>query len=426
DHGAVDQRLVTGGLLRLRLGQLHDRLAGPDRALVRRILEAVPPRLLRFLHHARREAVEYAVRPADVRRVVDELARHPLPNLHHAREHVRLVVALVQRRDRHDLGDGAEPEHFRAPELGEVGEAVGRELQRVGHQLVQAAQSGRSGLLRRGVGEVPQVAVGAVLLPHAPGPERAAVDVILQVVPDDVRLLKEQPHLVAQVQLPGQGGPLQPRRREEAAQALADEPGDEVAVSIVLAHVRGALPEVLVHELRHPRRHPQRDVGDDPTARLRQRGVHRAALGELLQQAPLVPLPAPRHVPRGIDQRRLVEGQEDPDLLLVRGEVRHVVLDCVERAQDEVEDEHVHEHVGGQLTDHGRERAGDFAQDLVAERQVGRVERVLDGVAVQVGFEGTDVEQSHGRPDLVEVHQLLRFGFLVRFDLAVGPLLFAA
>ena len=45
-------------------------------------------------------------------------------------------------------------------------------------------------------------------------------------------------------------------------------------------------------------------------------------------------------------------------------------------------------------------------------------------ITIKVGFEGSEVEQRDCRPYFVEVKELVDFGFLVRFDFAVGSLLF--
>ena len=47
-------------------------------------------------------------------------ARATFPDLHNSGEHLRVVVELPQRRDRHDLGNGAEAEDFRRPQEAHV------------------------------------------------------------------------------------------------------------------------------------------------------------------------------------------------------------------------------------------------------------------------------------------------------------------
>mmetsp|Transcript_6541 Transcript_6541/g.13702 ORF Transcript_6541/g.13702 Transcript_6541/m.13702 type:complete len:208 (+) Transcript_6541:488-1111(+) len=206
--------MIVGRFLRFDR-QFTDGVAGPYGPCVRGILRICPPRD-RPCHRAER-----CVHPLPIRGCQDELAREALPDLDHAGEDVRVAVAFLKRRDCHDLWYCAKPVDFCASEPGQVAEAVRRELERVGNQLIKAPErrvSDGGGVL---VFEVTQVTRFGIFFPDRLRPERASVHVVLEVVPYDVRLLQEQAHAVAQEKLPGKRGLLESGGREEAGQTLA-------------------------------------------------------------------------------------------------------------------------------------------------------------------------------------------------------------
>ena len=64
---------------------------------------------------------------------------------------------------------------------------------------------------------------------------------------------------------------------------------------------------------------------------------------ELFQQPTFVALAAACHGPLWISQCRLMERQEYPDLVFVRLEKGHVILNRIQCSQYKVEDEYVHQ-----------------------------------------------------------------------------------
>mmetsp|Transcript_140625 Transcript_140625/g.244857 ORF Transcript_140625/g.244857 Transcript_140625/m.244857 type:complete len:232 (+) Transcript_140625:912-1607(+) len=189
--------------------------------------------------------------------VHDQLAGQTLVNLDDPGEHPRVVVQLAERGDGEDLGDGAEAEHAGVPQGPQVLQALRDVLQGVVHQVVEAPKC------RRLVRLVPEgVQVLRVLTPHLLRPEhpRGLLLDVLQVVPDDVDLLQEQPHGVGDVQLRGQHRRLRPRG-EDPAQAMPNQPRDVVTVLLILGN--GFQVRLLpLRKLGHPRPHSLTNVHD--------------------------------------------------------------------------------------------------------------------------------------------------------------------
>ena len=71
--------------------------------------------------------------------IVDELARHSFANFDNTGEDIGIGIAFVQGSNGHNLRDGTESEDFPAMKLGQIREAIGHQLQRISHQLVQTA-----------------------------------------------------------------------------------------------------------------------------------------------------------------------------------------------------------------------------------------------------------------------------------------------
>mmetsp|Transcript_17480 Transcript_17480/g.38078 ORF Transcript_17480/g.38078 Transcript_17480/m.38078 type:complete len:432 (-) Transcript_17480:279-1574(-) len=267
---------------------------------------------------------------AHVRHLHADARRHAPPDLHHPREHPRVVVALRQCRDRHHLWDGAELEDLLVGELGHVVEAVGHVRERVGHQVVQALHRRVRVLLLLEVLEL----VG-VVPPDLLGPEHAGrgqlVDV-LQVVADDVRLLQELAHGVGDLLHLQEVLALELGHGEQLGQAHAHQPRHIEAVLVVLLH----LLHFLGNELRHARAHAAGDLCDDVLVlRLElDEGIHHQ--GILLHQA--VVLPSPDVHDEASVCTLFIETQQHGDLLLhFNG---HVILNRVQRAKYEVEHAH--------------------------------------------------------------------------------------
>mmetsp|Transcript_14506 Transcript_14506/g.43587 ORF Transcript_14506/g.43587 Transcript_14506/m.43587 type:complete len:789 (-) Transcript_14506:136-2502(-) len=398
-------------------GELQDRPARHLSALERRVRAGQPA------EHVARHCVEPEVHTLEAAAVQDELARLALADLDDAREDIRVVVALGKGGDGHDLRDGAEAEHLGIPQQREVIEALRNELERVRHEVVQAGQRAALILRERELAE----RLGRVELPDLLGPERAAVHEVLEVVPDDVGLLQEEAHGVAERQEVGLDGRvlvglargLEAGDAEEAREALPDEARDEVAVPVVLRHGGRALAEVLGDELGHALAHALRDVGDDLAGRRRKVPENARDRVELLKQQGLVALAHAGHRPVArLAERRVVKGAQVLALDVIAGEGGHVIFDGVEAAQDDVEDEHVEAEPLGQLANDGREGARDAAEDVVAEGDV--LVGVLDLVRQDLVHAKLEV---HRGEDLVHARELRKLALLVDGDLAVGPLL---
>mmetsp|Transcript_5167 Transcript_5167/g.15232 ORF Transcript_5167/g.15232 Transcript_5167/m.15232 type:complete len:613 (-) Transcript_5167:747-2585(-) len=401
----------------------------------------------------------------------DELRGLPLADLDHAREDLRVVEARLERRDRHHLRDGGEAEDLRRPQPPQVLERVGHELERVGDEEVEARERGRARALpdhrpalrvgggvegrgvqpaamRRRPRKLAEVGRARKLAPDGLRPKGAAVDVVLEVVAQDVCLLQEEAHRVCQPvvcaarrllrrlakrprepPLAGDRDRLEAARDKGARQPLADQAGDRVAVPVVHGQVGGALPEIDPDLLRHARAHPAGDVADH-LARLGGQPVEEARDGaEALQQLPLRALADAVERPRLVAEVRVGEGGEVPALRrLVVLERLHVVFDGVERAQHEVEEEHVEHHLRGQLPDHRRERPRDEPQDPVAKDQVARRARRRARRARlwhdEVGGEGARAKlEPDGGEELVDPRHLPHLRGRVLRHLAVPALL---
>ena len=221
--------------------------------------------------------------------------------------------------------------------------------------------------------------------------------------------------------LPVDGGRLEAAPHEEAREPFADEAGDHVAIEVVLGDRLGALPHVDLDVLRHPVAHLDGDVADDVARRLGQPVEDAAHAREALEQRALRALAHAAHAPPLVAEVRRAEGAQVGALDLVAPlEGLHVVLDRVERAQHDVEDEDVDRHLARQLADHRGEGARDLAELDVAKVEVG----LRGGVGREVRLEGArDELDVQPRRDLERPHQLVELAVRVRRHLAVGALL---
>mmetsp|Transcript_36980 Transcript_36980/g.114189 ORF Transcript_36980/g.114189 Transcript_36980/m.114189 type:complete len:444 (+) Transcript_36980:332-1663(+) len=305
-------------------------------------------------------AAELREHGLEVAAVEDDLAREALADLDLVLEDDGVVVELHEGRDGHHLRDGAEEDDGALLERRHVVDAVGHVLERVGHHGVEALDGLLLVLLGLEVGELL-----AVVAPDLLGPEHARrlLDDVLVVVADDVGLLEEEAHAVGDAQVLGDRRVLEPARREEAREAVADEAGDVVAVEVVV----GLGHHLVLEEVHHAHRHAVADVGDDLQVRRLQLLALARHAEELLEQRALLALADAVDVPV-VEQQLLVERGEDLALGL-HGD-RHVVLDGVEPAQHEVEQANGVAQLVVELDDDGREAAGHVGQDVVAELEV--------------------------------------------------------
>eukprot|EP00128_Syssomonas_multiformis_P007267 Colp12_sorted_trinity150504_noHs@30891 len=340
--------------------------------------------------------VEPLVQAAGGLGVQDELRGHALADLHHAREHLGVVVQVRQRRDRHHLRDRAEAEHLLCVQQTHELQRLGRAGEGISDHVVQARQRLAAVL---GLRELTKVVGLGVLLPDGLGPEGAAVDIVLQVVADDVGLLQEHARGVGDglghlLHLSG----LVARAGEQAGQTLAHEARDVVAVEVVGGDVHGALSQVLLHVRGHAGAHALRNVSDDFLGGGGEGLEDSHTLAVVLQQRALVAQAHAIHVPAVRDQAHLVELVEVLDLHAVVGlEELHVVLDGVQGTQGQVEDKDVHAQALGQLVDHRRERATHLVEHVVAKLHVVVLEVDL------VGHRAAAVLQPQRREHLVDV-----------------------
>mmetsp|Transcript_17637 Transcript_17637/g.25750 ORF Transcript_17637/g.25750 Transcript_17637/m.25750 type:complete len:457 (-) Transcript_17637:512-1882(-) len=283
-------------------------------------------------------------------------------------------------------------------------------IQGIQHQVVQAVE----GILAEvGQGKLSKLASLRVFFPHLLWPEGAPVHVVLEVVPDDVGLLQEEPHAVGQLHLQGQALTLLPRRTEQAGQTLAYHAGHKVAVAVVLHGGGGALAKVLAHKLRHARPHAPRDVSYHLARLGWQRSKSLGDVRESLQQNCFVALANPIHTPVCVQKSLLMEVYQQSLLLLGVLEGSHVVLHGVQPPQHQVEHQDVQAHLLRQLQDHRCKRARHLVEHILAELHVliGHLE-VLLHAPKQLQLQGsTELPHTASQPHRVNGH------------LAVGPLL---
>mmetsp|Transcript_64756 Transcript_64756/g.162963 ORF Transcript_64756/g.162963 Transcript_64756/m.162963 type:complete len:231 (+) Transcript_64756:274-966(+) len=199
---------VVSDLCLGRDARARRRQALPDRTLGARASARVHGRgdLLREARKPPMHGVR-AVDGAD-----DEASCEALPDLDHACEEKRIVEALHDCGHGHDLGDGAEAVDGWSLQPLQILQAIWHELQCISNKLIETSE----GLLANPLGddlarctlhwqantcamgcrptEFPKITGGGMLLPDGLRPEGATIHVILQVIPDDVRLLEEQTH----------------------------------------------------------------------------------------------------------------------------------------------------------------------------------------------------------------------------------------
>ncbi|KAI3487754.1 hypothetical protein L1887_48235 [Cichorium endivia] len=367
------------------------------------------------LARIRQEGVRHI---AWVDRLEDEPDGDALADLDVLLEHVRVVEHELDRGDGHDLGDGAKVEHGLLLEQGEVVECRGgvrHGIEQHGREHVHAATAelrvgglvlatSRLGL-DDAAGDVglrgeARIVVGPALL----GPEEAALLAVLCVVADDVGLLEEEAHVVGELELVTEPGPFELAFAKETREALADEAGDKVAVEVKVlpgADAQGGFAAEL-DVARHACAHLCGDVGDDGAVSLVEQLVLCNDLVELDEQlAVLFVGPGLGEVPSGLLEV-LVEVDEERHLFV--GGDGHVVLDGVERAEDEVEEADDARELALELLDDGGEGARGEVEEGPALSHALAIPAGLDRVGLDV------VERV--APDLVSDHgaQLGRVG----------------
>lgn len=295
----------------------------------------------------------------------DQAARGALADLDVSVQDVWVVADELERGDGHDLRDGAELEAGLLGDGAEVGEHVGHVLEGVEHQGVDALQA-LLGVL--GLGEVWQG--GCVVAPDLAGPERALVFEVFGVVADDVCLLEEEAHaleelFVGLVQVAGAKVGVD----DHLGEAVADQPGDVVAVEVVVLDGLHAVEvEVFVQDVvGHPVAHLAGDLLDDALVGGLERVVLLEDAGELDQHGAVLFVGAvavERPVLR-VEFRVELAQQLHLELRVER----HVVFDRVQRTQDQVEQHHDVAQLRVQFHDHCSKRPGGQAQQFVASSQ---------------------------------------------------------
>mmetsp|Transcript_57789 Transcript_57789/g.66511 ORF Transcript_57789/g.66511 Transcript_57789/m.66511 type:complete len:251 (+) Transcript_57789:872-1624(+) len=225
--------------------------------------------------------------------VEHDLACEALADFDLLREHIPVLVECLQRGDCHHLRDGAEEENGLVLQRRHVPNHGGHVLQSVRNHGVQALNRRPAVLHVLELVEV--VRKGA---PNVTRPEdtRGRFHDILQVIPNDVRLLQEEPHVVCVRQVVGEAWALVPTAGKEARQSMSDEASHVVAVQVVvLLGLYFGLEEVA-----HAHRHFVANVGDNDLVRLLQLLEFTRHTIVLLQEQFLMPLSNPIDTPREI------------------------------------------------------------------------------------------------------------------------------
>ena len=146
-------------------------------------------------------------------------------------EDERVVVAVLERRERHDCGNRAEVEDALVAEKRQVVERVGRMAEGVDDHGVEDPEALLGVLGLDDVGQLLErkhARLGAELVrgeDRARPEATAGVDILLDVA-QDVGLLEKETHRVGEDELLGQERPLLLGRDKQARETLADETGD--------------------------------------------------------------------------------------------------------------------------------------------------------------------------------------------------------
>lgn len=176
-------------------------------------------------------------------------------------EDVEVAKADVQRRDGHDLGDRAEVEDALVPQQRKVVENVYRVLEGVdGHRAERV-----SGLCRI-FGQSQLFRMSGEASPDLFRPKHPSVIHVFSEVAENVGLLQEEAHRVAEDELATDVRRFSARSGEETREALADDTGDIVTVEIEVFERLDRVDTVVVvcepTEARHAVAHLLRDVGN--------------------------------------------------------------------------------------------------------------------------------------------------------------------
>ena len=297
-----------------------------------------------------------------------ERAGVTLCDLDVALKHLVVLEAELKSSDGHGLGDGDEVEDGLFLDTGHVEEAVFGALEGEEDHLTLALKSLLLVLRKEDLGQGVDV-----LAPDLARPEVALVVVVFPDVADDVGLLEELTHALHQL------GPLEQHRvrqaslDEQTGKTLTNKTGDVVAVQLVVFDRVHTLLEVLsvVGVISHAVAHPLGDVPDDDLLSLLDLAEFPADNVKLDQKLAILLIGTILSERPSWVVENLVELAQQR--LLLRYGDGHVVLNCVETSEDQVEQADRHKKLGVELLDDCCERARSELEETEALFQVGRL-----------------------------------------------------
>mmetsp|Transcript_33181 Transcript_33181/g.91752 ORF Transcript_33181/g.91752 Transcript_33181/m.91752 type:complete len:600 (+) Transcript_33181:841-2640(+) len=284
-----------------------------------------------------------------------------------------------------------------------------------------------------------QVACCGMLAPHRLRPECSPVNIVLQVIADDVRLLEEEAHGVCETQverlllgirterpdalaLSGERVLLQATGHEEACQSLSDQACHHVAVAVVCCLVDCPLPQVRRDVLGHAGAHLVRDVPDHRLRAARKRVEDAHDLPEVHDQHTFIASSHSLNAAVGVGQPHCTELPQLNLLVSLTAAVRiHVVLNGVKCSKHEVEDANVEAQAHRQLLDHSRKRSRHLTEHVVAEHDV-----LIFAISFQAVLKQPSKLEAQTGQHLQRPRELVQLGGGVRGHLAVGALLQAS
>lgn len=281
-----------------------------------------------------------------------ERASVSLGDLDVALEHGVVLVAEFESSDGHALRDGDEVEDGLLFDTSHVEEAVLGTLEREENHLTLTLKSlllvlGQEDLRKR----------VDVLAPDLARPEVALIVMVLPDVADNVGLLQELTHALHQLGPLEQDGVRQASLDEQPCETLSNETCNVVAVQLVVfdgVHTLLKMLRVLC-VVGHAIAHPLGNVLDDDLVLLLDGGKFPTDNIKLDQQLAILLIGTVlREGPCGVVEDLIESSQQR---LLLRYRNGHVILDCVESSEDQVEQADRKQEFGVELLNDSGERA---------------------------------------------------------------------